>query len=117
MNEKIIITTSSFGKYDRLPLDRLEENNIEYTLNPYGRQLTEKEVISLGENVTGIIAGTETLSDYVLSNLTRLKVISRCGVGTDNIDRDAAEKRGISIYNVPSGPTVAVAELTLGLIL
>ena len=117
MNEKIIITTSSFGKYDRLPLDRLEENNIEYTLNPYGRQLTEKEVISLGENVTGIIAGTETLSDYVLSNLTRLKVISRCGVGTDNINIEAAEKRGIRVYNVPSGPTVAVAELTVGLIL
>jgi len=117
MNEKIIITTSSFGKYDRAPLEMLEENKIEYTLNPYGRQLTEHEVISLGENVTGIIAGTETLSDYVFSNLARLKVISRCGVGTDNIDIDAAEKRGIRVYNVPSGPTVAVAELTVGLIL
>ena len=48
---KIIITTSSFGKYDRLPLDRLEEKKIEYTLNPYGRQLTELENVILTPHI------------------------------------------------------------------
>ena len=41
-----------------------------------------------------MIAGTESLTRRVLSQLPRLKVISRCGVGIDNVDLDYAKKRG-----------------------
>lgn len=49
--------------------------------------------------------------------LPDLKVISRCGTGMDNVDRAYAAEKGIEVRNTPDGPTLAVAELTLGLIL
>jgi len=45
-----------------------------------------------------------------------LKVIGRCGVGVDNIDLDAATKRGIIVVNSPWGNTIAAAELTIALL-
>ena len=114
---KVAITTSSFGKYDTSPLDRLRREHIQYILNPYGRKLSKAEVVDLAKGVDGIIAGTETLDDWVLNNLHGLKVVSRCGVGMDNVDLNTAEKRGVKVFNTPYGPTLAVAELTVGLIL
>jgi len=64
-----------------------------------------------------MIAGTEKLDRDVLLKAGSLKVISRCGAGMDNVDREAAKKLGIKVYNTPDAPTQAVAELTLGLIL
>lgn len=114
---KIAITTTSFGEYDRLPLECLEKEKVEYILNPFGRKLTKEEIIDLAKGVKGIIAGTEPLDSYVLNNLPGLKVISRCGVGTDNVDLEVAQRLGIKVYNTPYGPTLPVAELTVGLIL
>lgn len=114
---KVAITTTSFGKYDRSPLDRLDDEKITYVLNTYDRKLVKEEVIDLAKGVTGIIAGTEPLNDWVLNNLPELKVISRCGAGLDNVDLVVAERLGIKVVNTPYGPTLAVAELTIGIIL
>jgi D-3-phosphoglycerate dehydrogenase len=46
-----------------------------------------------------------------------LKVLSRVGVGTDAIDLKAAKELGITVLNTPDGPTQAVSELTIGLML
>ncbi|HUQ46889.1 MAG TPA: phosphoglycerate dehydrogenase [Gemmatimonadaceae bacterium] len=50
----------------------------------------------------------------VLRRATKLRVIGRAGVGTDNIDIPAATQLGIAIINAPGGNTVAVAELFFG---
>jgi D-3-phosphoglycerate dehydrogenase len=50
----------------------------------------------------------------ILELATRLRVIGRAGVGTDNIDIPAATALGIAIINAPAGNTVAVAELFFG---
>src|SRR5215831_11369546 len=47
----------------------------------------------------------------------KLRVIGRAGVGVDNIDLDAATKRGICVMNTPGGNAIAVAEHTLALML
>lgn len=46
-----------------------------------------------------------------------LKVIGRAGVGIDNIDIDAANKRGIVVMNTPGGNTITVAELTVAMMM
>ena len=114
---KIVITTSSFATYDRSPLDELKKNQIEYTINPYGRKLTKDEVIDLAKDADGLVAGTEPLDEYVLIKLPKLKVISRCGAGMDNVDLEKAKELNIKVFSTPYGPTLAVAELTLGLML
>src|SRR5215213_2915575 len=50
----------------------------------------------------------------ILKKGTRLRVIGRAGVGTDNIDIPAATELGIAIINAPAGNTIAVAELFFG---
>ena len=114
---KIAITTSSFAKDSSEPLDMLTARGIEYILNPYGRALTEDEAIALLAGCAGVAAGTEPLTERVFAALPQLKVVSRCGVGMDNVDLAAAKARGIIVCNTPDGPTRAVAELTLGLAL
>jgi len=47
----------------------------------------------------------------------QLKAVGRAGAGLDNIDLEAAEKKGVKILNTPEAPSEAVAELTIGLIL
>lgn len=115
--DRISITTTSFGKYDSRPLDRLEKNGFSIVLNPYGRSLKKGEISELCGNAIGIVAGTEIYDRETLEGLTGLKVISRCGTGLDNIDHGAADRLGIKVFNTPDAPTLAVAELTVGLIL
>lgn len=114
---KVIITTTSFGEYDIEPIDILEKAGFETILNPYGRKLKKDEVVDLCKDATGIIAGTETLDAEVMEKLTKLKVISRCGSGLANVDLDTAKRLDIKVFNTPDAPIVAVAELTVGLIL
>jgi len=127
--EKIAITTTTFGKYDERPLKLLEEYGLEVVLNPYGRTLKKDEVIEFCKGAIGVIAGTEILDIDTLECLTKtysqssglrpqsLKVISRCGSGLANVDLDTAKRLGIKVFNTPDAPIVAVAELTVGLIL
>lgn len=114
---KIAITTSSFAKFSDEPLNLLREAGIEFVFNPYARKLSEDEAIEILKGCVGVAAGTEPLTKYAMDALPELKVISRCGTGMDNVDLVAARERDISVCNTPDGPTLAVAELTLGLAL
>jgi D-3-phosphoglycerate dehydrogenase len=64
-----------------------------------------------------IVRGQTRVTAAVMDVAPRLKVIGRAGVGVDNIDLEAAKKHNITVVNAPSSTTVAVAELTLGLLL
>jgi D-3-phosphoglycerate dehydrogenase / 2-oxoglutarate reductase len=110
---RVLISTSSFGVADASPLERLEHEGVEVSLNPHGRVLTEEEIAELIAEVDGLIAGTEPLSERVLAQAPRLRVISRVGVGIERIDLDAAERRGVQVFITPDALTDAVAEMTL----
>jgi D-3-phosphoglycerate dehydrogenase len=64
-----------------------------------------------------IVRGRTKVAASVLDAATRLKVIGRAGVGVDNIDLDAAKKRNVTVVNAPMSTSIAVAELTFGLML
>jgi len=114
---KILISTSSFGKYDEKPLEMLKTEGHEVMPNPHKRKLTSEELTRLAKDCDGIIAGTEKYDKEIFEKLPKLKIISRCGVGMDSIDLEEAKKRGIIVKNTPDAPTEAVAELTILMIL
>lgn len=114
---KVLISTATFGEYDRSPLDVLRGSGFEPVMNPYGRTLKEDELKALAKGAAGLIAGTERLDGPVLGAMRGLRIISRCGAGLDNIDLAAARRLGMEVFNTPSGPTLAVAELTVALLL
>lgn len=113
---KIFISTSTFGE-DNNVFFLLKDKSITYKLNTLGRKLTEQEIKGalLSDNYVGLIAGTEPLTKDILDN-SSLRVISRVGVGIDNIDLTSATSKGIKVYNTPDAVTEAVAELTVGFI-
>lgn len=92
---------------------------MDYDLNPHNRKLNEHEIKKFlkDKSYDGLIAGTEPLTRDVLKGANTLKVISRVGVGIDNIELEAAKEFGIKVFCTPEAPTDAVAELTIGLIL
>ncbi|MBI5839261.1 MAG: hypothetical protein HZB19_04090 [Chloroflexi bacterium] len=64
-----------------------------------------------------IVRGRTKVTASVIEAGTRLKVIGRAGVGVDNIDLEAAKARGVTVVNAPVSTSLAVAELTFGLLL
>jgi len=115
---KILISSRSFGKIDSGALDILRRSGLEPVLDQLGRTPTEDEIIELlNDDFVGIIAGTEKITKKIIENAKSLRVISRYGIGLDNIDLKAAKEQRILVCNTPDAPTQAVAELTLILIL
>jgi D-3-phosphoglycerate dehydrogenase len=116
---RVLITTASFGKEDSSVLKPLRDAGYEVKLNPYGRRLSEDELLGLLLEVkpVAMIAGVEPVTAQVLEQVKNLKVISRCGAGLDSVDLNTARDKGIIVLSTPDGPTQAVAELTVGLML
>ena len=80
--------------------------------------LTPAEVREALMQADGIIirSGT-TLTEEILKDQRRLKVIVRAGVGVDNIDLPSATREGIVVMNTPAGNTTSTAEHTLTMLL
>ena len=64
-----------------------------------------------------VVRSAVQVDDALLESAPRLRVIGRAGVGVDNIDADAATRRGMVVMNTPGANAVAVAELTIALML
>src|SRR5437899_2023177 len=64
-----------------------------------------------------IVRSAVQVNAALLEHARKLRVIGRAGVGVDNIDLDAATRKGIAVMNTPGANAVAVAEHTLGMML
>ncbi|MBN1194872.1 MAG: phosphoglycerate dehydrogenase [Methanomicrobiaceae archaeon] len=78
--------------------------------------LPEDELIAIIGNYDALLvrSGTQVTAE-VIAAADALKFIGRAGAGVDNIDLDAATRRGIIVANAPSGNTLAACELTLAM--
>lgn len=92
-----------------------QSDNIEYVVQT---GLKGEELKTALRGADGAICRSGvTLSEDVLTDNTRLKVIVRAGVGTDNIDKPAATRQGIIVMNTPTGNTFSTAEHAMTLML
>lgn len=64
-----------------------------------------------------VVRSRTRITDALLNHAARLRVIARAGVGVDNIETEAATRRGILVLNAPESSTVSTAEHTLALLL
>jgi D-3-phosphoglycerate dehydrogenase len=72
---------------------------------------------ALGQFEGAICRSGVQITPEALEGNRRLKAIVRAGVGTDNIDKDAATRHGIVVMNTPGGNTLSTAEHTIALML
>ena len=64
----------------------------------------------IGEYDGLAIRSATRVTPTILENAHKLKVIARAGIGTDNIDKDAASKKGVIVMNTPFGNMITTAE-------
>ena len=81
-----------------------------------GLKPAELREIIAGYDALAVRSATKVTAD-LLTAAARLRVIGRAGTGVDNIDLEAATRRGVVVMNAPGGNTVSVAEHTLALLL
>jgi len=80
--------------------------------------LKEDELIELVPEFDALMVRSQTkITRAVIEAASKLQIVGRAGVGVDNIDVPAATERGVIVVNSPGGNTVAVAELTLAMML
>jgi D-3-phosphoglycerate dehydrogenase len=114
---RILVTPTSFGKGDPAIVAELENLVGEVIYNPTGKPLKSAQVAELLRGCHGYIAGLDEIDRLALADCPDLKVISRYGVGTDNVDLATATERGIVVTNAPGANSNSVAELTVALML
>jgi D-3-phosphoglycerate dehydrogenase len=111
----ILVTPTSFAKYNKDHIFMLENAVKKVTYNTTGKPLSEKDLIPLVAGIDGFIAGLDDITSGVIKAAGNLKVISRYGTGVDRVDLKAANKAGIFVTNTPGANSISVAELTIGL--
>ena len=114
---KVLITSNSFGKFDPKPKAFMESLGWEVVGNRYHHIMNEEEMMGEVAGVDAIILGSDIVCKKVLDKADSLKIISRYGVGIDNIDLEECEKRGIKVTVTRNCNTEAVADYTVGLML
>lgn len=95
-------------------LGRLREQGHECVVSPGLTAETLPEEVGDAE---ALVVRSTKVSEATISAGTKLGLIVRAGAGTDNVDKAAAARHGIYVCNVPGKNAIAVAELTMGLIL
>ena len=114
---KIFVSTHPFSSTSDLPMKLVEENGLELAVNEHGRKITTEELAKDLKDAEVLVAGTEKITEKVFQNAPNLKLISRVGIGLDGVDFELCKKYGVRVAYTPDAPTMAVAELCVGLIL
>jgi D-3-phosphoglycerate dehydrogenase len=92
-----------------------------FQVEPGWEVLTHDQVIDLPKTLADadalVVRSAVQVDDALMAAAPKLRVIGRAGVGVDNIDAEAATRRGIVVMNTPGANAIAVTELALGLMI
>ena len=114
---RVVATARSFCTSDGPHQQLLRDAGLELVLAAGTEPLTAAELARVAADADALILGLDRCDASVFAAAPRLRVVARFGVGTDTVDLGAAERHGVIVTNTPGANTVAVAELTLGLML
>jgi len=114
--DTVVVTSRSFSKNKGL-VDALKAKYSKVIFNDSGATLQGQELINFLSSADKAIIGIEEISAEVLHQLPNLKVISKYGVGINNLDIDALKSKGVQLGFTPGVNKQSVAELALTLTL
>ena len=109
----IKVTSPSFSN-NPLLVNELKRLPIRVVLNTAGKRLKGHSLLDFLADADGAIIGLESVNVGLLDNCTNLKIISKFGVGLDNIDLDACRVRGVAIGWTPGVNKRSVSEVVMG---
>ena len=112
----IVATSPSFSKNKKLQ-GEIYKYFPDAKLNLEGKRFNKEELIAFIKEADGVIVGLEPIDEEVLSACPNLQIVSKYGVGLNNIDKDACLKRDIKIGWTGGVNRLSVAEMALGFML
>ena len=115
--ERVLITCRQMQNCIDEFRPRLEKHQLELVLPKIIQQLSEEDLIEIIGDFDGMIAGDDPLSARVMEHASRMRIISKWGVGTDGIDLAAARALRIPVTNTPGVFGGEVADLALGYVI
>lgn len=113
----VYVALQQFCEADARPRRALEEAGFEVLVNALGRRLRREELPRALAGADAVIAGVEPFDRALLASLPRLRLISRCGVGTDAVDLEAARALGIAVRVTAEEVVEPVAEMAVAMML
>lgn len=114
---KVVATARAFCASDGPHQAILRDAGMDLVLAAGTAPRSAAELAPLAADADALLLGLDHCDASVFTAAPRLKVVSRFGTGVDRVDLDAARRHGVTVTNTPGANTVAVAELTLGLLL
>lgn len=115
MIQRILVTPRSLTAEPHPEVERLRQEGFEIVYSSAGAMPTEDELLRLVPDCVGWLAGVEPITPRIVEAAGQLKVISRNGVGVDNLPVDMLRQRGVEIRIAEGANALGVAELTIGL--
>lgn len=113
---KIAVITPLFSRSPAL-MQALSTTFSDVKHNADNTLKTKADLIAFLHDIDGAIVGREEIDDEILSACPKLKILSRYGVGLDNLDLEAMKKRGVKLGWSSGTNSNSVAEVTLSLML
>ena len=92
---------------------KIEDAGLEFAL--LEKYTDKNELYNAMADAEGLIVRSDIIDSAAIAAAPKLKIIVRAGAGYDNIDLEAAKKRGIVVENTPGQNSLAVAELVIGM--
>ena len=114
-SDLVAVTSRSFSKNEKL-IRELQSKYKKIKLNEKGLSLSGQDLVSFCLDADKVIVGLEKFDSNILQHLPNLKVISKYGVGLNNLDLSELKKRGIKLGFTPGVNKRPVAELAMSLI-
>lgn len=114
--DTVAVASRSFSKNQSL-VHALEEKYSKVIFNNTGETLQAQELVNFLSSADKAIIGIEQISDEVLDQLPKLKVISKYGVGINNLNLASMKSKGVKLGFTPGVNKQSVAELALTLML
>lgn len=113
---KVCVATIAFSQNKEL-VRQLKFAFPEAIVNEKGIRLSSNELIDFFYDAEGVIVGLEKIDKELLNQLPNLKIVSKYGVGLDNIDIETCHEKGIQVCWTEGVNKLSVAEMTIGFIL
>ena len=102
-------------KISESAIEIFKQNKIKVDYKP---GIKAKELQSIIDQYDGLAIRSSTkVTKEILEKGINLKIVGRAGIGTDNIDKIAATKKGIIVMNTPFGNAVTTAEHAIALMM
>jgi len=101
-------------KFPEIYIQQLKDAGLEIIYNP---KLGERDLLEAAKDVNCLIVRSTIVNAETIEKSEKLNLIIRAGAGVNNIDIQAASRKGIAVSNCPGKNAIAVAELTIGLMI